>query len=382
MIPIGVLATIAVVVSPWADEPALTLRGREMPPPGVIVAVSSDGVAVRDGGAAPVVVPWDKVLVVRGEHAAVAEAYMPMANRAWRARARLEHGDVPAAEPLFEELFESMHDNRGPTGERIAFGLLRCRLARNAQSLAIVPWVSFLRAREASGVPAVRDDATIDGVLDGETGLVPDLPPVWVPGPAVRVLATGGALTARTPYSTRAEAYAALYLHAARATSGVESTLPIVTSREPGVEFVARIVSATTATDGAAREAARSALAPSLDAGAPPWQQAWARLARGRSLLMEADDGARRLGVVELLTVPASFERELPYLAGIALADASVALESLGDPGGAARLRAELLTRFAGHPACEWDAIRRHGEATPEQAAADSLPHSTETARR
>ncbi|MCW5775335.1 MAG: hypothetical protein KIS87_02670 [Phycisphaeraceae bacterium] len=382
MIPVGVIAAITVVVSTWADEPVLTLRGREMPPPGAIIAVSSDGVAVRDGGAVPVVVPWDKVLVVRGEHAAVAEAYMPMAERAWRARARLERGDIPGAEPLFEELFESMHDNRGPTGERIAFGLLRCRIERNSQSLAVVPWVSYLRAREGTGVSAVRDDALVGGVLDGETGLVADLPPIWVPGPAVRVLATGGALTARVPYSTRAEAYAALYLHAARAASGVESALPAVTSREPGVEFVARIVTATTATDGAARDAARSALAPSLDPSAPSWQQAWARLALGRSLLMESDDGARRLGVVELLIVPASFERELPYLAGIALADAAVALESLGDPGGAARLRAELLTRFAGHPACEWDAIRRHGEATRDQAAADSLPPSTETARR
>ncbi|HRQ73054.1 MAG TPA: hypothetical protein PLU35_08510, partial [Phycisphaerales bacterium] len=364
----------------WADEPALTLRGRETPPPGAIVAVSSDGVAVRDGGATPVVVPWDRVLSVRGEHGATAEAYMPMAERAWRARARLERGDIPGAEPLFEELFESMHENRGPTGERIAFGLLRCRIERNSQSLAVVPWVSYLRARERIGVSAVRDDALVGGVLDSETGLVADLPPMWVPGPAVRVLATGGSLSARAPFSTRADAYAALYLHAARAASGVESAVPAVTSREPGVEFVRQVVIATTATDSAARDAARLALAPSMDAGAPAWQQAWARLAVGRSLLKEADDGPRRLGVVELLTVPASFERELPYLAGIALADAAVALESLGDPGGAARLRAELLSRFAGHPACEWDAIRRHGEAVPGQAAADPLP--TETVQR
>lgn len=373
-------AAIAIGTAAWADEPALTLRGRETPPPGVIVAVSSDGVAVRDGGASPVVVPWDKVLVVRGEHGATAEAYMPMADRAWRARVRLERGDIPGAEPLFEELFESMHENRGPTGERIAFGLLRCRIERNSQSLAVVPWVSYLRAREGIGLSAVRDDALVGGVLDSETGLVADLPPMWVPGPAVRVLATGGSLSARAPYSTRAEAYAALYLHAARSASGVESELPAVTSREPGVEFVRQVVIATTATESAARDAARLALAPSMDAGAPAWQQAWARLAVGRSLLKEADDGPRRLGVVELLTVPASFERELPYLAGIALADAAVALESLGDPGGAARLRAELFSRFAGHPACEWDAIRRHGETVPEQAAADPLP--TETVRR
>ncbi len=380
MIPLGTLAVLAIGCAALADEPALTLRGREMPPPGVIVAVSSDGVAVRDGGASPALVPWDKVLVVRGEHGATAEAYLPMAERAWRARARLERGDVPGAEPLFEELFESMHENRGPTGERIAFGLLRCRLARNAQSLAVLPWVSFLRAREASGVSAVRDDALVGGVLDSETGLVADLPPMWVPGPSVRVLATGGSLSARAPYSTRAEAYAALYLHAARAASGVESAMPAVAAREPGVEFVRHVVIATTATDSAARDAARQALAPSTDASAPAWQQAWARLAVGRSLLMETDEGPRRLGVIELLTVPASFEREQPYLAGIALADAAVSLETLGDAAGAARLRAELLTRFAGHPACEWDAIRRHGETVPGQAAADPLP--TETVRR
>ncbi len=380
MIRLGCIAAIALTAAARADEPILTLRGRATLPPGVIVAVSSDGIAVRDGGASPVVVPWDTVLAVRGEHAAIAEAYMPMAERAWRARARLERGDVPGAEPLFEELFESMHDNRGPTGERIAFGLLRCRLARSAQSLAVAPWITWLRARESSGTPAVRADTALGSVVDAETGLVADLPPLWVPGPAVRVLATGGSLTARAPYSTRAEAYAALYLHAARAASRVEAEMPAVTSREPGVEFVLHIVTATTATDTAARAAARASLAPFLDPSAPSWQQAWARLGVGRSLLMEPDDSARRLGVIELLTVPASFERELPYLAGIALADAAVALESLGDAGGASRLRAELLTRFAGHPACDWDAIRRHGEAPREQAAADPLP--TETVRR
>lgn len=382
MRPLAAFAVLAIGCAAWADEPPLTLRGRETPPRGVIVAVSSDGVAVRDGSASPVVVPWDKVLVVRGKHAATAEAYMPMAERAWRAKARLERGDVPGAEPLFEELFDSMHDNRGPTGERIALGLLRCRLARGAQSLAVAPWIMYLRARETGGVPAVGDDALADGVVDSETGLVADVPPMWVPGPAVRVLALGGSLSALAPYSTRAEAYAALYLHAARAASGVESAIPAVTSRDPGVEFVARIVTATTAPDSTARAAARSSLAPCMDSNAPSWQQAWARLAVGRSLLMEADESARRLGVIELLTVPALFERELPYLAGIALADAAVALESLGDPVGAWRLRAELLTRFAGHPACEWDAIRRHGQDVGEQAAFGSRSQSTEIAGR
>ena len=119
-------------------------------------AVTEEGVAVvREKGpdgkpTKTALVGWDRVREVTGPLAGEAAKFAATADKAWRARVRLERGDWVAAEPLFEELFTTYRDRTGPTALMAAGGLLRCRLARGGQTAAVEPWVAWVRAQGAA----------------------------------------------------------------------------------------------------------------------------------------------------------------------------------------------------------------------------------------
>ena len=102
-----------------------------------VVSVTIEGVQI--GGASPRLIGWDRVRQVEGEHADAAQAFAELSDVAWRARTRLERGDVTLAQPLFEELFETYDGVDGPTALIVAQGLLQCRLATLAQPAAVAP---------------------------------------------------------------------------------------------------------------------------------------------------------------------------------------------------------------------------------------------------
>jgi hypothetical protein len=81
------------------------------------------------------------------------------------------------------------------------------------------------------------------------------------------------------------------------------------------------------------------------------------------------------LGVAELLAVPAAIEYAVPYLTGVCLAEAAVALHAQGDLKGAVAVRTRLIERFAGHPVMEWEAMRF--AAPPAKAALPAPKEAT-----
>lgn len=85
------------------------------------------------------------------------------------------------------------------------------------------------------------------------------------------------------------------------------------------------------------------------------------------------------LGVAELLAVPAAFEHAVPYVTGVCMAEAAVAMHRSGDSKGAAAIRDRLVERFAGHPALDWEPLRGIGR-TPVAAPAASSPSGDESA--
>lgn len=349
-------AAALVAVAP-AD---LTLRAREPAPEGSVREVSIDGVVVASEVTAPVIVGWDRVWSVEGEHADEASAFLEIADLAWRARTRLERGDVPAAEPLFERLFVTYEGRRGPTAAVVCEGLLRCRLRRNAHTLAVGAWLSWLHARTPGEGPQWYQRRSPTGAdasalpLDEPTGLIPDLPPIWVDLPAVRAFATGPASS--EGLGEREHDLAALYRYAAAMTAGVDASLPDLGSRDGAVRLVWDVVAAQSEREEE-RAAGRRGIDARLRADPRGWEEAWLRTALGRSLLVDLDPEQRRRGVIELLRVRVGHEHDAPYLAGLALAEAAVALVEAGDLAGGTRLRREFLDRFPGHPAASWDRI-------------------------
>lgn len=359
--------------APAPAEPpqtALVLWGDRVAPPGEVFAVAPEGVVLEDPFGVHRTVRWDHIRAVRGEHAAEAEPFMSIARLAWRARTRLERGDAVTAEPAFEEIYPMYEGLGGEMASVVAEGLLRCRLRRSAQTAAVRPWLSYL---VSEGAPPYRSRmaGALRPACDEATGLVPSLAPVWLKTPAVDAFARSEPIVvwdeAGAAGPRRAEILATLYRHAARFECGLEDGPPPLALStgdlaDAGVRLVHAIVAARCG-DEAERQAARQILeeerARAAGGGSSSaWIEAWCRLGIGRSLLREIDPEQRRLGVVELLHLPARFGVSQPYLAGLALAEAIVVLDDLGDSGGAASLLVEMRNDYTTHAATAWDPIR------------------------
>ncbi|MFZ9880436.1 MAG: hypothetical protein ACO3QC_03435 [Phycisphaerales bacterium] len=132
------------------------------------------GVRGDAGGAAERVVPWDMVRAVDGSVASAAGADLPtmleVATELWRARTRVERGDMELARPLFRAQWPRFARAEGPTAALVAEGALRCAVAAGELDAALEPWLECLRHRAAG--EATRFP-TLDPALDPETGLLP-----------------------------------------------------------------------------------------------------------------------------------------------------------------------------------------------------------------
>ncbi len=346
------------------------LRAGEPAPPGEIAAVDAGGVRLAPNSSDParagIVIGWDRIREVRGPMADEAAPFMVVADHAWRARTRLERGDAIGAERLFEDLFNTRYrGERGATARVVAEGLLRCRLRRGAHVAAVEPWLALLDIEVEPGTlhAGWSVEAGLAPVMDAATGLIPAIPPIWAGGAAATSMSGPGFERSGTPglSGQKGARIAELYLTAARFEAGQDVVAPSLNEADPGVLLVAQIVAARVGDAGlrrSARLALQERLTPARSTDVSPWVEAWCRAAIGRSYLREDSAEDRRLGVIELLHLPARFSRVHQYLAGTSLAEASVALEAMGDKAGAASLRAELFGRYPGHPVLEWDPIR------------------------
>ena len=381
---VGVLATIATQVE---------MRAGETPPPGEVLVVALEGVTIGfpagvPGAVGPVVQPtlvgWDRIRTVAPPNDAAAQPFRTLADKAWRARTRVERNDLAGAEPLLEELHATYAGLSGPTAAMVGQSLLRCRLARGAQTLAIAPWLTWLGSgvvetsapapRHAKDEPEPVVLAASPVTLDPATGLVPALAPVWLDGPGVQAFARGKppvpprSGTDLSATQKKAAALSTLYWQAARVECGLDPG-PIESGADDvGLSLVQQIVLAR-AGDAAQREQARGQLRTRLKARPEPWIEAWCRAGVGRSLLREDSVELRRLGVIELLHIPARLQEQCPFVTGVALADAAVALNKLGDRAGADKLRTELRENYAGHPALDWAPIIAWPASSPASPA-------------
>lgn len=409
--PMGVLAVVALNASLSFGD--VELRGKQGKVPGEIESVSMAGVVVKlpatsgagTGQGSRVIVGWDAVRpglvipesVTKRDQGATPEKIKEL----WRSVARIERDDLAGAEPLLEELFElTLNGNAsgaaGPTNAVVADGVLRCRLSRGASTSAIFAYFEWIRAARM-GPPAVggiwsvpsASSTPMPGWIGGSivgrsvvaegNGLVPTLPPIFV-GETSTAAAADSKLWARyigeqkdqasagkdaTDGDRSLEELAGWYRAAMRFESGEGVDRPKMVggavSTHEGVRLVRDIVIARIG-DAQERDAARAALRSRIDRpreNAAEWEEAWCRAGLGRSLLQEESPESKRQGVLELLYVPARFSRECPGLSGIALADAAVGIDALGDQYSARVLAKELRARFPDHAAQSWEPLRR-----------------------
>jgi hypothetical protein len=362
-----------------AQEGGLLLRAFEQPPAGEAMGVGPQGVQVRSSQGDVVIVGWDRVLRAPASLAEAAEAYDRFAIDTWRARTRVERGDLVLAEPLFQAIFESAGDDgpvlRGPTGLVVAEGLLRCRLARGASAAALEPWLAWIDAsivRQPRTTFAHRDwaqQAGLPPVIDAGTELCPLLPPMWLETPSLQLVVQ---LEPVEGERDKAAAMRALYQAAARHALGRPvNVLPDV-PRETASELVRDIVAARVL-DEQARASARARLESALPNASAPWLAAWIRAALGRSLVLEEDEEAKLRGVAQLLRVHVLHREDVPALADVALAEAAATLASLGQGDSARSLATELARVSPQSPVLSWAGLADVLEAVP---AANRAPAS------
>lgn len=371
------VATVVLAGTSHADT--IERRGREPALRGKVEGVDEDGVRFRSELGATQVIPWDRVRSVdSGSFETIVRSQMAVAEQLWRARSRVERGDTEQAEPLLERLFTTYQGRTSETALVVAEGLLRCRLARADQALAVLPWIEVLRLRR--GGIETSSYASLPPVIDPETGLAPLLPPVFMDDPSSQRIREELRRISTAPGTDPAVAelaglYALAMPLAANGALPVSPSLPALTEpvsgkaarpEDPAAALV-RLVLAAQQSDQPTREAARQRIdqllataAPSGGAGgsgasgtavlSQAWSDAWLRFFGGSSRLRDSDGGMRRRGVVELLHVPARDARQLPFLSGVALWLAASAVERDGDAGSSAVLRRELDIEFPAHP--------------------------------
>lgn len=384
------LAAVAFAGAASAAAPSTADLWPPAPPVGNVADVTLEGVVLGGpGGEAARVIGWDRVVRVNGELAPRAEPFLPLARDVWRARTRLERGDSPSAAPVFEALSEVLSGRRGPTSTLVAEGLLRCRLSRGASATAVAPWLAMIEGEAAAQARGAAESAFPDlpPVLDRRSGLCPQLPPMFRPGPATEQLAAADiAALSLAGDGTESRELAALYVRAARADAGFPPAGFAGAARAagPGLRLVRDIVEARTA-GPAARDAARARLSARLDRAAlepiPDWEEAWVRLALGRSLAMEPQPELALRGVVQMLHVPARFHDALPELAALATAEAADALLAAGQPQNAAALLTELRRTAPWFEAAgaNADAPQPGGPTAPASPAQPAAPPAAQS---
>lgn len=355
------------------------LHGEPEPLHGLVSEVTPAGVLVRvpplgsddpaQPGARLVLIALDRVQGVSGPGEPLFRPYAPTATGLWRARTRMERGDLALAEEALAGVLDPAAAPQGPTGMVTAELVLRARLTRGWTGGAIWPWLRWVHARrqrlEVPGQPQWVGQATpATPVIDAESGLCPSLPPVF------SALVNRGALEAlvESPEASGVpesdlvvRELKELYLFAARwelshddpSRSGA---LPASRSADTGVNFAREIVLARTGepdqrtqararlSERLANELADRSLADRDPRTAPDparWVELWCRLGIGRSLLREEDASLRHRGVMELVGVAARAGDSAPAFSLTALVEASEELRAQGESAAAEVLAAE-----------------------------------------
>ncbi len=319
---------------------------------GRIVAMDETAITIRSAETrATHTVRWDLVRTVRTERSEPRlEQWLDLGERLWRARTRLERGDVLLAEPLLQELFDEWRGRTDEAALIAAEGLLRCRLARGDQAGGVLPALEVIRLSRAD----VSTDAyrAMPRIVDDRREVIPGLPPRWLAAPGDLVLVGElGSYDARGDQVV-AEMAALYRVLAARQVGRELDEQERRRSREavdhPGLELLRAMVEADDP-DRDRREAARQWIERELP-DAEGWREAWLRFQLGHTWVNEEGTGRRQRGMVQLLHLPARFSGTQPYLSGLAVEQARTTAAALGMDELAERLREQMERDFTHHP--------------------------------
>ena len=160
---------------------SITLRGENGKTyQGVISSGSYDGIrfTIDGSGEGSTLFPWSEIASLKSTRPRPAlEKFHEDGRKLWRARIRLQRGDLLLAEPIFEQI---CHENTLSDSHdaRVAHeGYLRCLIARGKIIEAVPSWLTVARLEEL-GTPSPYQN--LPPIVDDETLLCPHLPLIWL----------------------------------------------------------------------------------------------------------------------------------------------------------------------------------------------------------
>lgn len=343
------MAALFVSRLPAADR--LILRNLDILTERTVTALDEDGLVLDGPRAAGGTsrITWDEV--ERGNIALDQPRFDQLLEDLgpplYRIRQRLKVGDYESLEGPAELLYPRFSERKGPTAYMVCQATMWSRLAAGKREAAVEP---YLRCFELSRAGTARAGLPGERRLqfDAKTAMSPELLPIWFDPEAAKAALPGVQQAIREMTQPRPEGsyiyYASLAL-AAGEPAELERVLPSIRGDEPLAGAWRDILLAQqevlSGSPGVRTQALRSAL-DTLPAACRPAALYWLGLAG----LQSADEDAIRDGILQLLTLPASYAAQHPDLAAAGLYHAAAALDKLKDDAAAAAVRHELTSRF------------------------------------
>ncbi|MBC8523547.1 hypothetical protein H8D29_06430, partial [PVC group bacterium] len=154
------------------------LRGENKELSATIISWSAEGLRIQsEGKELQELLPWHSIQSITREVSSPSlDEHLQMGKMLFRAKSRLLRGDITLAAPLFEEAFLKLKSSSGKDAYLATEGLLRCKIAKGDIEGAIEPWFCCI-VHLKNELP--KPFPTLIEVIDSETLLCPNLPPVW-----------------------------------------------------------------------------------------------------------------------------------------------------------------------------------------------------------
>ena len=343
----GLLASASLA---WADVTVI-LRGTGESLEASSVLGDGYGLALRldAKGGAPRMLGWDEVREVRGATgvAGLGE-FLDIGRDLWRARTRIERGDMQLAQPLLAKHWARFRDVDGPTTAMVAEGMLRCALDAGDIRASVGPWLVCLRTQGAGNATRF---AGLPAVIDGETGLLPELAPFIPAARRQDVIAACEASGASGEVGDVAARIVRIAKGEPTAAKPDGAKPAAATSR--AVQALALIEDIAFSADARALERALAAFERAFEEP-PGYLAAWRLAAIGTcrarfARTVEGDGRAGALGraAIDLLEVPASGLDRTGLVDAYALEEAARLVRESGDDASAAQLESLARDRLS-----------------------------------
>ncbi len=340
---------IAVVVQLILARPAaadrLVLRNLDIISDKTVTGFDVDGVQLNDG----TIIPWDRIekgTVAEAEQAAFDKMLSQLGSDLYRLRQRLTVSDYKGLLPHAEAVYPAYRGRRSETAYMVCQALMWARLAVGHREASLQPYLECVEClRQAA---AEKRSYTIPGPrqlpVDLQTGLSPELPPVWFDAEAATAALAGVADTIAATSKPRPPAMRIYYATLALAAGETEKAVQALSGLDELPEWKA-VVEAQIQLSQHNSEVARQALERQIDrfsADLKPLALYWL----GQAQLAGTEPGARQAGVLDLLRIAALYGSQQPELAAAGLYVAMGTLAQQGDAKGSIAIRRELLDRY------------------------------------